>query len=79
MTHLEMFKLPAGTKVRIKKNVDAADCYKKVCLLAWYDSKKMGRTEINPDSGEIDITYPYGIETPTGVCYQFRAEDYELA
>jgi hypothetical protein len=79
MTNLEIINLPANAKVRIKKHIECADCYKKVCLLAWYDSNKKGRTEINRDTGELEITYPFGIKTADGVCYQFPAEAYELA
>lgn len=78
MTNIEISKLANGTKVRIKKSVEAAECYKKTCLLSWYDHKKQGRTSINTDTGELEISYPFGVETPSGVCYLFPAECYEL-
>ncbi len=78
MTNLQIINLREGTKVKIKKDVDCADSYKKCGLLSFYNSNKKGYTEVNVDTGELDFTYPFGIEVNGGVCYQFPAECYEL-
>lgn len=67
LTIEELLRLPEGTKIRIKKEVDCSDLFKKEGFVTVQE-----RTS---DKKE----YCYGIVVPGfGACYYFHVNDYEL-
>jgi hypothetical protein len=66
-TNKEMMCLPEGTTVRIKSNVDAHEEFHNGGALVFQTLSEL-------EDGES----LYGILTASGICWDFRAEDYEV-
>lgn len=64
---INIYKLPYGTKVRIKDNVP---CHSKY--------KKGGKLVFQKEEDALNNEYTIGIEVKFGVCYEFHPSQYEI-
>lgn len=85
----EIKKLPAGTIVRIKENIDCHPMYKKWGKLTHANSKGKNDNSWKIGLDEYTISerlyedpsldeYTFGINTGNGACYDFPPECYEV-
>jgi hypothetical protein len=68
MENLEILSLKRGTKIKVKKEIECHEDYKKGGTLVFQTSAEKDKDEFN-----------FGIEVSFGVCYMFSAKEYELA
>jgi hypothetical protein len=75
----EIMELPEGTPIKVKKDVDCSEKYKmNSCRLSFYKKDRTGLVSYNPDTEELDIYFPFGVELiEGGVCYYFSADQIE--